>query len=159
MVDRARNGAIRDTRAANSEQEHRPHEERSAMKHQLRIGLATLAALSGCGVDLNEAPAPAAVAASPRIAPAATGCMLDSPPSRIKHVIYVQFDNVHFRRDNPNVPSDLEQMPHLLDFITDHGTLLSNHHTPLISHTGGDIMTSLTGVYPDRHGLAVSNAF
>ena len=25
----------------------------------------------------------------------------------IKHVVYIQFDNVHFRRDNPNVPSDL----------------------------------------------------
>jgi hypothetical protein len=29
----------------------------------------------------------------------------------IKHVIYIQFDNVHFTRDNPNVPSDLEQVP------------------------------------------------
>ncbi|MGO9056958.1 MAG: hypothetical protein ACLQU2_06170 [Candidatus Binataceae bacterium] len=25
---------------------------------------------------------------------------------RIKHVIYVQFDNTHFRRDRPNIPSD-----------------------------------------------------
>jgi hypothetical protein len=29
----------------------------------------------------------------------------------IKHIVYIQFDNVHFRRDNPNVPSDLEQCP------------------------------------------------
>ena len=35
----------------------------------------------------------------------------------IKHVVYIQFDNVHFRRDNPNVPSDLEQMPNLLSFL------------------------------------------
>jgi len=35
----------------------------------------------------------------------------------IKHVVYIQFDNVHFRRDNPNVPSDLEQMPNLLNFL------------------------------------------
>jgi hypothetical protein len=29
----------------------------------------------------------------------------------LKHVVHIQFDNVHLRRDNPNVPSDLEQMP------------------------------------------------
>ena len=33
----------------------------------------------------------------------------------VKHVINIVFDNVHFSRDNPNVPSDLEQMPHLLE--------------------------------------------
>ena len=49
---------------------------------------------------------------------AAPGCQLKSAKGNIKHVIYIQFDNTHFRRDNPNVPSDLEQMPHLLNFIT-----------------------------------------
>src|SRR5580700_11157946 len=88
---------------------------------------------------------------------ASAGCALSSGP--IHHVIYIQFDNVHFRRDNPNVPSDLEQMPHLLNFIEKGGTLLSSHHTPLISHTANDILTSLTGVYPDRHGVAVANAY
>ena len=77
----------------------------------------------------------------------------------IKHVIYVQFDNTHFRRDNPNVPSDLEQMPHLLNFIRGNGTLLTNDHTALISHTATGILTSLTGVYPDRMGQPVSNSF
>jgi len=76
-------------------------------------------------------------------------CPLNSPSGRIKHVIYVQFDNTHFVRDNPNVPSDLEQMPHLLNFLESQGTVLSNHHTPLISHTATDILTSFTGVYPD----------
>jgi hypothetical protein len=76
----------------------------------------------------------------------------------IKHVIYVQFDNTHLRRDNSNVPSDLEQMPNLLNFIRDNGTLLSNDHTVLISHTAGGILSSLTGVYPDRHGQIVSNS-
>ena len=46
-------------------------------------------------------------------------CKLDN---RIEHVVYLQFDNVHFRRDNPNVPSDLEQIPNLLNFLTDNGT-------------------------------------
>ncbi|PYX39201.1 MAG: hypothetical protein DMG81_09885 [Acidobacteria bacterium] len=86
-------------------------------------------------------------------------CPLNSPSGRVQHVIYVQFDNTHFVRDNPNVPSDLEQMPHLLNFIKGNGTLLSNHHTPLISHTATDILTSLTGVYGDRHGVPVSNSF
>jgi hypothetical protein len=86
-------------------------------------------------------------------------CPLNSPSGRVKHVIYVQFDNTHFVRDNPNVPSDLEQMPHLLNFLETQGTLLTNHHTPLISHTATDILTSLTGVYGDRHGVPVSNSF
>ncbi|HEV2581219.1 MAG TPA: hypothetical protein VGT44_10250, partial [Ktedonobacteraceae bacterium] len=55
-------------------------------------------------------------------------CHLNSANGNIKHVIYVQFDNTHFSRDNPNVPSDLEQMPNLLNFITNNGTLLDNHH-------------------------------
>src|SRR5205823_7947623 len=97
--------------------------------------------------------------------PAAAGqsppstCRLGSPAGTVQHIIYIQFDNVHFTRDNPNVPSDLEQMPHLLNFLTDNGVLLTNHHTPLISHTGGNILTGLTGVYPDRHGQAVSNSY
>ena len=86
-------------------------------------------------------------------------CQLDSAQGNIKHVIYVQFDNVHFMRDNPHVPSDLEQMPNLLNFMTNNGVLLSNHHTPLIAHTATDILTSLTGVYGDRHGVPISNSF
>jgi hypothetical protein len=74
-------------------------------------------------------------------------------------VIYIQFDNVHFTRDNPNIPSDLEQMPNLLNFIESNGALLTNHHTPLIAHTATDILTSLTGVYGDRHGVPVANSF
>src|SRR6266446_6892919 len=93
------------------------------------------------------------------VAYAASGCQLNSAKGNVKHVIYVQFDNTHFTRDNPNVPSDLEQMPHLLNFIKSNGVLLTNHHTPLISHTATDILTSLTGVYGDRHGVPVSNSF
>jgi hypothetical protein len=87
--------------------------------------------------------------------PASAGgssCKLNSAHGDIQHVIYIQFDNTHLLRDNPNVPSDLEQMPHLLNFIKANGTLLSNDHTVLISHTAGGILSSLTGVYPDRHG-------
>jgi hypothetical protein len=89
----------------------------------------------------------------------AGGCSLRSANGQIQHMIYIQFDNVHFTRDNPNVPSDLEQMPNLLNFFENNGTLLTDHHTPLISHTADDIITSLTGVYPERHGQAVSNSY
>jgi hypothetical protein len=77
----------------------------------------------------------------------------------IQHVVYIQFDNVHLRRDNPNVPSDLEQMPHLYNFLKDNGTLLNKHYTVLISHTAGGITSSLTGLYPDRTGITVSNSY
>src|SRR6266536_2597407 len=99
------------------------------------------------------------IAHPPPAAHAAGGCQLNSAKGNIQHVIYVQFDNTHFTRDNPNVPSDLEQMPHLLNFIKSNGVLLTNHHTPLISHTATDILTSLTGVYGDRHGVPVSNTY
>ena len=86
-------------------------------------------------------------------------CRLQSNRGTIKHVIYIQFDNVHLERDNPNVPSDLELMPHLLNFLQNNGTLMTNSHTPLISHTSDDIVTSITGVYGDRHGIPVGNSF
>src|SRR5262252_7242902 len=77
----------------------------------------------------------------------------------IKHVVQINFDNVHFFRDNPNVPSDLELMPNLLNFIESNGTMLSNNHTPLIAHTADDIITNGTGLYGDRHGLGITNSY
>src|SRR5215468_4217719 len=77
----------------------------------------------------------------------------------IKHVVHIQFDNVHLRRDNPNVPSDLEQIPNLLNFMKDNGVVSGNHHTPLISHTATDILTVLTGAYGDRMGVPVANSY
>jgi hypothetical protein len=71
----------------------------------------------------------------------------------------VVFDNVHFTRDNPNVPSDLELMPHLLNFLRQNGTFESNHHAVLISHTADDILSELTGVYGDRHGIPIANSY
>jgi hypothetical protein len=77
----------------------------------------------------------------------------------IEHVINIVFDNVHFSRDNPNVPSDLEQMPHLLDFLKQYGTVFSNSHTPLIAHTADDSLTIYTGLYGDRHGQPLTNSY
>jgi len=90
---------------------------------------------------------------------AGDGCRLNSARGDVQHVVYIQFDNTHVRRDNPNVPSDLEQMPSLLNFIRTNGTLFTNDHTVLISHTAGGILSAPTGVYPDRHGQTVSNSY
>jgi hypothetical protein len=77
----------------------------------------------------------------------------------VKHVVEILFDNTHYNRDNPNVLSDLEQMPALKNFITDNGTLLSNMHTPLIAHTADDSLTGYTGLYGDRHGQGLTNTY
>jgi hypothetical protein len=124
---------------------------RYSSSHVIRMG--TLATLLLGGLAVSALPQPTAVAH------AASGCTLNSAQGNIKHVISIQFDNTHFRRDNPNVPSDLEQMPHLLNFITNNGVLLANDHTALISHTATGILTTLAGVYPDRMGQPVSNSF
>src|SRR2546428_4253735 len=140
--------------ALQHELEIRCEDGRSDVK-RLRRRLLTLAA----GASIVAA----ALAAGPPVTASAAGgtgaCQLNSAHQQIQHVIHIQFDNTHFTRDNPNVPSDLEQMPNLLNFIENNGVLLSNHHTPLISHTATDILTSFTGVYGDRHGVPVSNSF
>ena len=100
-----------------------------------------------------------AVAAGLPAPSTAGGCQLNSPRGKVAHVVTIIFDNTHFMRDPARdgstlVPSDLEQMPHLLNFLKQNGVLLSNHHTPLIAHTSDDIITILTGVYPAHHGVA-----
>ena len=77
----------------------------------------------------------------------------------IKHIVQIGFDNVHFFRDNPNVPSDMEMLPNLLNFLEDNGTFLSNNHTPLIAHTGDDLLTTATGLYGDRQGDGIANDY
>ena len=124
---------------------------RHSGSHIIRMG--TLATLLLGVLAISAFPRPTSVAQ------AAGGCALNSPKGDIKHVISIQFDNTHFRRDNPNVPSDLEQMPHLLNFITNNGVMLANDHTALISHTATGILTTLSGVYPDGMGQPVSNSF
>ncbi|MBV8715501.1 MAG: hypothetical protein JOZ65_10580, partial [Chloroflexi bacterium] len=107
------------------------------------------------GLGLSTGP----IGAQPASVASNSTCDLDPAQGQIKHVIEIQFDNVHFRRDDPNVPSDLEQMPNLYNFLKGNGTILGNHHTPLLSHTGDDIITTLTGLYGDDHGQPVANTF
>ncbi len=133
--------------------------------HQGRRGLAVrAAAVTGCASLLG---ALGVAAATPGLALAAkppvravhhdrNGCHLGNG---VKHVVQLTFDNVHFFRDNPNVPSDLQMMPNLLNFFEKNGTFLSNNHTPLIAHTADDLLTTFTGLYGDRHGMPVSNSY
>ena len=117
---------------------------------------ATLLGTLGLAGTSMAATGAAASAAKPAAATAGTSCHLGNG---VKHVVTLVFDNVHYFRDNPNVPSDLEQIPNLLNFFTGNGTFLSNNHTPLIAHTGDNILTTLTGLYGDRHGMPISNSY
>ena len=100
--------------------------------------------------------APAASVAKAEVSDISSSCHLGSG---VTHVVKIMFDNVHFFRDNPNVPSDLELMPNLLNFFKDNGTILSNNHTPLIAHTAADILSTYTGLYGDRNGVGISNSY
>src|SRR5579872_3708309 len=117
--------------------------------------------LAGTSFAAPAHPAQAASAASA----AKTAALADASSSScnlgngVKHVVQLTFDNVHFFRDNPNVPSDLQLMPNLLNFFENNGTFMSNNHTPLIAHTADDILTTNTGLYGDRQGMPVSNSY
>jgi hypothetical protein len=122
-----------------------------------------IAAVTGCASLLSglviiggAVPGAALTRQAPAAAGPAASCQLGKG---VQHVVQLVFDNVHFFRDNPNVPSDLQLMPSLLNFIEGSGTMLSNNHTPLIAHTADDILTSLTGLYGDRQGMPVSNSY
>ena len=140
-------------------------QHRRQLSGRLRQVLAVAVAVTFAFSPAAQLFAPATVHAKGMPAPVPSpnnsggDCALNSAHGEIQHVIFLQFDNVHFTRDNPNVPSDLEQMPNLLNFITNNGVLMTNHHTPLKSHTADDIITSLTGVYGDRHGQPIANSF
>src|SRR5438874_984565 len=127
------------------------------MSRRLKIAGAVVIALALAAVAAGSvAQAGSGTAAT---AKGQKGCKLNGHGTEIKHVIYLQFDNTHLFRDRSNFASDLEQMPHLTNFLRDNGTLSDNEHTILISHTAGGILSSLTGLYPDRTGQAVSNSY
>jgi hypothetical protein len=127
----------------------------TAIKSCIRFGRGLIASALLSGAAFAMVPVSAEAAAAPLEA----SCQLHSAGNKVKRVVYIIFDNVHLRRDNPNVPSDLEQIPSLLNFMQENGVVSGNHHTPLISHTADDILTGLTGVYGDRHGSPISNSF
>src|SRR5436190_6462859 len=122
----------------------------------LALAVVVLTAVAALGASQAATGGSARANGPAKHAKLAKNCKLDNG---VKHVIYLIFDNVHFLRDNPNVPSDVEQMPNLLNFVRNNGTLMTNDHTVLISHTANGILTNLTGMYSDRHGQAVANSY
>jgi hypothetical protein len=88
---------------------------------------------------------------------AQAACDLHSRGGAISRVVHIELDNVHLRRDNPNVPSDLEQMPHLRDFLLGNGTIGSSHHTTPLAQTAADTLTVLTGLHGDRMGVPIGD--
>ena len=131
-----------------------PQQQRGGRRVAVRAAAAAVSAalasalcvvgIAGQGLAAARRPAPA------RHSAADSSCHLGNG---VKHVVMLQFDNVHFFRDNPNVPSDLQMMPNLLNFFENNGTFMSNNHTPLIAHTAVDILTTMTGLYGDRQGM------
>jgi hypothetical protein len=120
-------------------------------------GLVVLAAVVGlAAVVVTAGSGSIAAPRTSRIAVTTPTCNLGNG---IHHVINLVFDNVHFARDNPNVPSDLEQMPTLLSFLKTYGTVFSNSHTPMIAHTADDSLAIYTGLYGDRHGQPLTNSY
>jgi hypothetical protein len=119
-------------------------------------GFKVLGAVAFIAAALTAAQVATGQTTAKSAATATTSCQLGNG---IQHVISIVFDNVHFFRDNPNVPSDLEQMPHLLSFLEQNGTVFSNSHTPMIAHTADDSLTIYTGLYGDRHGQPVTNSY
>src|SRR5205814_7359632 len=66
---------------------------------------ATLLGTLGLAGTSMAATGAAASAAKPAAATADTSCHLGNG---VKHVVTIMFDNVHYFRDNPHVPSDLQ---------------------------------------------------
>jgi hypothetical protein len=103
----------------------------------------------------------AAVAVAPTAAASTVGASTAAAQpcdlaNGIKHVVNIQFDNVHLTRDDPNVPSDLQQMPALYRFITQHGVMMANDHDVLV-HTATNFISNQTGLYPDRTAITETN--
>ncbi|QQE77670.1 alkaline phosphatase family protein [Alicyclobacillus sp. SO9] len=67
-----------------------------------------------------------------------------NPHSKIKHVVYIIMDNVH--------QSDIQQMPDVMKFLHQ-GTLFTNDHTVLDSHTQDGMLSDMSGKYPSKTGV------
>ena len=146
----------------------RPDEEEFMPEHKGRRWISGRAiAIGGCATLLGgfalagqASTGLAATAATARVAVHATTDSTCHLGNGVKHVVQLTFDNVHFFRDNPNVPSDLEMMPNLLNFFESNGTF-SRTTTRRSSRTRPiDILTTLTGLYGDRQGMpGINNAY
>ena len=115
--------------------------------------------VAGAGLIAGALVIPAltgATASAVGATPATSSCDLGHGISRVINIV---FDNVHFGRDNPNVPSDLRRSA-LMNFMKEERhRAFSNTHTPMIAHTADDSLSIYTGLYGDRHGQPLSNSY
>lgn len=123
--------------------------------HRRDAGRLLAAMIAGAGLLTVAAAASPAAAGAGAAGAGATGCRL---ANGIRHVVDIQFDNADWLRGEPNVASDLQQMPHLKDFLTSNGVLLTNDHDVLV-HTATNFVANQTGLYPDRTAVTQSNSF
>lgn len=119
----------------------------------LSAGLASLlrggvifasSAIVGCALGLGQALA---------------ACELHARMGTITRVVQIQLENVHLSRDEPLVPSDLEQMPRLREFFTSNGTIGSNRRAALPSQRAPDLLAVLTGLLGDRMGIPIGDSY
>src|SRR5215469_17814942 len=80
---------------------------RTAVPQRARRTGGPLTVAAGGALVLGVLSVPASASVSPGAAgrtpaPATATCALGPSGSSVKHVIYLQFDNVHYTRDNPN---------------------------------------------------------
>src|SRR5271165_879202 len=122
-------------------------QQRGGRARSLRLTAAGASAVlvgALCVIGGSQVVASAGTAATAHSSDQSNQCQLGNG---IKHVVQIGFDNVHFFRDTPNVPSDLELMPNLLNFIEQNGTKFSNRHTPLNAHIAEELPTTATDLY------------
>ena len=105
-------------------------------------GIAALVAVQIAGASSPQAAA--------RPGPEAGGV---PPRNGVKHVIYLQFDNVHLQPGPPNVPSDLraDAAPAQLPQGERHA-LHERPHDPDLAYGGRDPVARCTGLYPRPAG-------
>jgi hypothetical protein len=90
---------------------------------------------------------------------ALAACELHSRGGRIDRIVQIQFENLHLGRDEPNVPSDLEQMPRLREFFASDGTLGSSRQSSPFTQRASDVLTVLTGLLGDRMGVPLGDSY
>jgi hypothetical protein len=112
----------------------------------------SMVAVAATGIGLLSAIGGSAVAAPEH--QAGQDCQL---ANGVKHVVEIQFDNLDQLRSDPNVASDLQQMPNLTNFLQANGTVLTNSHDVLV-HTATNFISNQTGLYPDRTAITQSNS-
>jgi hypothetical protein len=86
-------------------------------------------------------------------------CTLHARGGEVTHVVQLLFENVHLRRDDQDVPSDLEQMPHLREFLAGGGTIGTNHTGSPLAEKATDVLSILTGLHGDRTGIPLGGDF